>query len=317
MDNVYGYDIGNNKVEVTTKESFNNLAMEVDFKQNNLSATNGILQDDCNEVDVTGYYYISTTTANGPGVDGILSVVRLNESGSIIVQEVLNTAGSIKYTRVKANSVWGDWRPNYYNMDTIIDMLNANIEQNAGNISQLQADVATKQNAVDDTLVTDDKTIPGAINELATEASILATEVSNKQPKNDPSLNTQSKLVAGAINELNAAIANAQALISSLETSVNAKAPKAAVQVRGTSVTDMNNRLVTEWNSMANEEWKSIRFDPAFDNQYFKGFSQLGFLYRRTTDAYFCYLPLVGMYDYYYSSTHHWYYSGSRSTVNP
>lgn len=217
MNEIYGYDIGNNRKEVPDKDSFDSLVMEVDFKQNNLSATNGIMQDDCNEVDVTGYYYISTTTLNGPGVDGILSVVRLNESGSIVVQEVLNTAGSIKYTRVKANSVWGDWRPNYYNMDTIIDMLNANIEQNAGNISQLQADVATKQNAEDDTLVTDDKTIPGAINELATEASILATEVSNKQPKNDPSLNTQSKLVAGAINELKSAIAQAESLITDLD----------------------------------------------------------------------------------------------------
>ena len=54
------------------------------------------------------------------------------------------------------------------------------------------------QTSEDASLLTDNKTIPGAINELKS----LETEITNKQDKQDDSLQTKAKTVVGAINEL-------------------------------------------------------------------------------------------------------------------
>ena len=54
------------------------------------------------------------------------------------------------------------------------------------------------QTSEDASLLTDNKTITGAINEL----KLLETEITNKQDKQDDSLQTKAKTVVGAINEL-------------------------------------------------------------------------------------------------------------------
>lgn len=104
-------------------------------------------------------------------------------------------------------------------------------------VAKLESDIIAKQNASDDSLTTNNKTIVTAINELDSEISDLSTlkttanssvvaainEIfdsdsqnssditsikSDKQDKTDNSLETTAKTIAGAINEINTDLGN-------------------------------------------------------------------------------------------------------------
>ena len=106
----YGYDDGFNKVAVPTSTSFTELVTTVAAKQAKLNATQGVAQDDCDDLTSTGVYYVPSTADNVPTLANyIVLVFPSDDEGTIITQIAVSTGSTLFYVRTYVNASWTSW----------------------------------------------------------------------------------------------------------------------------------------------------------------------------------------------------------------
>lgn len=120
---IHGFDDANNKVVVPTKAEFDSLGNTVGLKQVVLNATQGVTQEDCNDLKTTGVYYISAASDNRPSNHNyVIFVLSLDDDNTTVKQEGLSTDGNYVYTRLYLSGGWTPWKRwcsyDYYQANT-------------------------------------------------------------------------------------------------------------------------------------------------------------------------------------------------------
>lgn len=107
----YGFDSAWNKVEVAEAEALATLQTVVAGKQAKLDATEGVAQEDANDLTITGIYYIPNTADNVPSDSNyVLVVCSIDDTASAVMQVAISTDGTYIYTRMYVNSAWTIWK---------------------------------------------------------------------------------------------------------------------------------------------------------------------------------------------------------------
>lgn len=184
---IYGHDSGFNAIEVPSKSEFSTLEELVDDKQDILNATNGETQEDCDLVLTTGIYYISPLTLHSPADESAytLFVMSVNEPVSLAVQMAISIGSRYLYFRSYSGG-WSDW----------VKYLSIEEYQNVHAQEAIDFDkLLEAQTLVSDSLFVVKTTDSKKITAQNAGKALLELYYTS-------SLNTTNKSIFGAINEL-------------------------------------------------------------------------------------------------------------------